>query len=320
MARFLYGGGGDGDVIKPAGTPFINTTALVYNSRSGGSQITDLQNISGTSISQVTTDSVGQAIFFGPDNYIGVLWLDFGAGSPVRWAVSPKAVDLAANRAIAVQRAADAATPSFTAKAHLPYNTADPLEQALTTALDPMVIPRFATSAARDAAFPAPTAGDRCYRTDIKSEQLYNGTTWISSGLSQTWTMSLAASTTSPTNLTLAGSYTQVNKQVNGMFSILFGATSTAGTGTYQNFALPVTGARPVDGIEIAIGTFTAVFASNTYNGLVIVGTGTSTFTNVARFRFSDVAGAGSSSWSATSPAAPASGNYVSGTFTYTAV
>lgn len=176
MARYLYGGGGDGDIIRTTGLPYINATASIYNSRTGGTQITDLQNISGTAITQVTSDANGQVVFYGPDNYISVLWLDFGSG--VRWALSPKAVDLTVTRGIAVQRAADAATPTFTAKAALPYNTADPLEQALAAKLDPLVIPRFASQAARDAAFTAPANGDRCYRTDLGADQLYDGTAW----------------------------------------------------------------------------------------------------------------------------------------------
>lgn len=171
MARFIYGGGGDGDIIRTTGVPYINASANVYDARTGGNPVTDLQNITGAAITSVTTDSFGQAIFFGPDNYISVLWLDFGSG--VRWALSPKAVDLTATRAITVQRAADAAGASLTTKAALPYHAADPLEQALATKLDPLVIPRFASQAARDAAFPSPVTGDRCWRDDLQADQVY---------------------------------------------------------------------------------------------------------------------------------------------------
>jgi hypothetical protein len=173
MTRFLYGGGGDGDIIQMSGAPYANTVASVYDARTGGTRITDLQNISGSAVTSVTTDVYGQAVFYGPDNYIGVLWLDFGVGS-VRWALSPKAVDLAAARVITTQRAADAAGASTTAKAALPYNAADPLEQALAAKLDPLVLPRFSSQAARDAAFPSPQEGDRCYRLDLRAEQVYN--------------------------------------------------------------------------------------------------------------------------------------------------
>lgn len=45
--------------------------------------------------------------------------------------------------------------------------------QNLATALDTKVIPKFATSVARDAAIPSPVAGMLVYRTDIKGYQTY---------------------------------------------------------------------------------------------------------------------------------------------------
>lgn len=173
MARYIYGGGGDGDIIKPTGVPYIGATANVFNARTGGTQITDLQNASGAGITTVTTDAYGQALFYGPDNYTGVLWLDFGSG--VRWSLAPKDTGLVATRSISSQRAADASGASLTTKAKLPYNANDPLEQALAAQLDPLVIPRFASSSARDAAFPSPADGDQCYRTDLSARQIYNG-------------------------------------------------------------------------------------------------------------------------------------------------
>lgn len=38
---------------------------------------------------------------------------------------------------------------------------------------------RFASSAARDASFTAPTDGDACYRTDLDAEQRYVNTAWV---------------------------------------------------------------------------------------------------------------------------------------------
>lgn len=174
MTRYIYGGGGDGDIVSPTGTPYANASASVYTARSGGTQVTDLQNITGTAVTVVTTDANGQAIFYGPDGYIDVLWLDFGAGSGVRWALSPKDVDQAALKAIANQRAADNSALSHTIKAALPYNTNDPLETSLANALDAQVIPRFASQTARDSAFPTPADGDRCWRTDLSMMQIYS--------------------------------------------------------------------------------------------------------------------------------------------------
>lgn len=245
MARFLYGGGGDGDIIKPTGVPYINSAALVYNARAGGTQVTDLQDITGASVWQVTSDSNGQVIFYGPDAYIGVLWLDFGSG--VRWALSPKAVDLAAARAITVQRAADAAAPSYTPKTHLPYNVKDPLEQMLTTALDPLVIPRFASFTDRDAAFPAPVNGDRCYRTDLTSDQVYNGVVWITVNpvaddwVLDTYTITPASGTFSIGSGQLGIRYRRDGKLVTFYLWAVFASDTVYGTGTWTITGLPFT-------------------------------------------------------------------------------
>jgi hypothetical protein len=236
MARYLYGAGGDGEVVRPTGLPYANAAAGVYNSRTGGSPITDLQTLAGAAISSVTSDAYGQVAFFGPDNYIGTLWLDFGGG--IRWALPPKAVDLAATRAIVVQRTADAAAPSFTTKAALPYNTADPLEQALAAKLDPLIIARFASQAARDAGFPSPVNGDRCYRTDLKADQIHDGTAWQTIGYSA-WTQSTAITWTAPTTNPSLGTGTAnvrfaiSGKTVNFSLWMAFTASTTFGSGTY---------------------------------------------------------------------------------------
>lgn len=173
MARYLYGGGGDGDIIQTTGLPYANAQATVWDARTGGSQITDLQTVSGTAVSSITTDGYGQAIFYGPDTYIATLWLQFASGP--RWGLSPKAVDLAATRALVVQRSNDNTNPAKTVKAALPYSANAPLEQNLATTLDPLVIPRYASASARDAAFPSPTDGDRVHRTDLGCDQVFHG-------------------------------------------------------------------------------------------------------------------------------------------------
>jgi hypothetical protein len=268
MTRFIYGGGGDGDIIKPTGVPYINATANVYDARTGGSQITDLQNMSGAGITIVTTDAFGQAIFYGPDNYIGTLWLDFGSG--VRWGLSPKAVDLAAARSIAVQRASDAATPSYTQKAHLPYNANDPLEQALATALDPQVLPRFSSATARDAAFPSPQEGDRCYRTDIRIEQVYNASLASWCAASYAWALgasgggSVVVSNTT-TETQLSGATVPPNPVAGATFRVTaYGITQQAANTTPTiNFRLRVGG---VTGSALATTTFTAASDSSPSN------------------------------------------------------
>ncbi|MGI5245410.1 hypothetical protein [Dactylosporangium sp. CA-139066] len=52
------------------------------------------------------------------------------------------------------------------------------ITQNMATALDTKVIPKFASSTARNAAIPSPVTGMACYRTDTKQFELYDGTTW----------------------------------------------------------------------------------------------------------------------------------------------
>lgn len=244
MTRYLYGGGGDGGIVKPSGQPFLNAGAAVYNSRSGGAQITDLQTVSGTAIATVTSDANGQVAFYGPDNYIGTLWLDFGTGSGVRWALSPKSVDLAATKAIEMQRSADAGFPSFTTRAHLPYNTADPLLQALATTVDHLVITQVIDQAARDAAFPSPQNGDRAYRIDLKADQLYNGTSWVTLVQAGPWTQVNLTMTPASGTFNLGSGSLWVRYQLQGK-SVLFyislsiAADTTFGTGVWTVSGLP---------------------------------------------------------------------------------
>lgn len=250
MTRYIYGGGGDGDIIKPTGVPFISATANVFDARTGGTQITDLQNMSGANITAITTDAFGQAIFYGPDNYTNVLWLDFGTG--IRWGLSPKDAALVAKQSIATQRATDASGAGFTTKAHLPYNAADPLEQALANALDPMVIPRFANAAARDAAFPSPQDGDTCYRTDRSSRQVYSAATgaWTSQYgfvfgptstsplvINNTTAETLLTAVTVPANYSLAGTVYRLTA-----YGTVVQATSTTPTITFRSRISGLTG------------------------------------------------------------------------------
>lgn len=244
MTRFLYGGGGDGGILRPTGLPFLNATAQVYNSRTGGFPVTDLTTPSGAAISSVTSDANGQFAFYGPDQYIGTLWLDLGVGSGVRWGLAPKDADAAATKAIAMQRASDAAFPTFTTRSHLPYNTADPVVQSLASTLDYLVIPKLADLAARNAAFPSPTNGDRCYRLDLAADQLYNGTAWVT--LAQAGARSQANVTITPTSGTFninSGSlvcrYQVQGKAVFFTIALSIAADTTFGTGTWTISGLP---------------------------------------------------------------------------------
>lgn len=68
-----------------------------------------------------------------------------------------------------------------TPNSSLPYPELTDIPNALTAfqnlalALDTKVVPKFATSVARDSAIPSPVEGQLCYRTDINGLQEYNG-------------------------------------------------------------------------------------------------------------------------------------------------
>lgn len=54
----------------------------------------------------------------------------------------------------------------------------------MATTIDPQLVPTFASLAARNAAIPSPTAGSRCYRSDLNAFQSYNSTVsaWVVAG------------------------------------------------------------------------------------------------------------------------------------------
>lgn len=172
MARQIYGASGAAQVVSLTGTPTL-AAATVKTARTGGTTVTDILNMAGANIAGVVTpDSRGQIIFQGPDNTTATYWLDFGDGGP-RWAINP--VDytgLMTGAMVAREVAQNTAPGSTTPKAALPYVN-DTAFENLALALDSLVIKRFASSGARDTAFPAPADGDRCYRTDLHAHQTY---------------------------------------------------------------------------------------------------------------------------------------------------
>jgi hypothetical protein len=172
MARSIYGADGSAQVVSPTGVP-TTAAATVYTARTGGTVVTDIQNLAGANLGGVVTpDSRGQVVFQGPDGASATYWLDFGDGGP-RWGVRPVDIATLVTNAAAARDAANNTTPGgFTAKAALPYVLNAPT-QGLTAVLDPMVVARFASSGARDTAFPAPADGDRVYRSDLHAHQTY---------------------------------------------------------------------------------------------------------------------------------------------------
>lgn len=95
MARLLYGGSGADVVFQDTNAdniPEISTSTVfsVWTTRTGSTQVTDLQNLSGQAISTVSPDADGRIMFFGPDGTTSALWLRNDAfTSKPRWRIDP---------------------------------------------------------------------------------------------------------------------------------------------------------------------------------------------------------------------------------------
>jgi len=81
LARYLYAATpADYVVSATTGLPVPSAVVTVWTARTGGSQVTDLQNLSLVGITQVTADSQGYLAFYGPDNMTANLWIYAGSG------------------------------------------------------------------------------------------------------------------------------------------------------------------------------------------------------------------------------------------------
>lgn len=81
MARYLYAASpADYVVDATTGLPIPGAVVTVWSARSGGSQITDLQDLSGTAVSSVTANAQGFYAFYCPDSYTENVWLSTGTG------------------------------------------------------------------------------------------------------------------------------------------------------------------------------------------------------------------------------------------------
>lgn len=130
---------------------------------------------------------------------------------------------------------------------------ANALSSSLTTALDHITVPKYATTAARDAANTAPTTGDICYVTGTgRGYYSYGGSGWLGpyqlDQAWQTWTPTWSTSTGSHTPSIGNGVYTcryfQMGKLVTIIFQVVFGSTTNFGSSVTGSdnwtFTLPV--------------------------------------------------------------------------------
>ncbi|MCG7203958.1 hypothetical protein [Streptomyces arenae] len=110
MARLIYGGSpadwtigaatvtDTGAVNRSVATFVASVTLSVWDAASGGSAVTDLQDLSGASLAALISTSAGLIpAFQGPDSYTGDLWVSQGAGTRFRLAPSSSGVLSLAN-------------------------------------------------------------------------------------------------------------------------------------------------------------------------------------------------------------------------------
>lgn len=129
--------------------------------------------------------------------------------------------------------------PALSDQPNVPSNL-----QTLAGQLDGIVIPKYSNASTMNSANPTPTAGDMCYRTDLKAYMSWDGAAWNQVGYS-TWT------TYTPTwgGLTALGSAVSNGRyQLNGkMCSVVadleWGTSCTLGTGAIT-FSLPFASAN----------------------------------------------------------------------------
>ena len=91
MARYLYGGSPADFTVNSRGHILPNVSVTVWTAMTGGTQVTDLTDLTGTPISTVTSDDSGSIRFYGPDGFDGPLWLQ---GSGARLLIRPSSSSL----------------------------------------------------------------------------------------------------------------------------------------------------------------------------------------------------------------------------------
>jgi hypothetical protein len=202
--------------------------------------------------------------------------------------------------------------PSLSDAPNVPQNL-----NTLATQLDGIVIPKYASASAQTAANTTPTAGDLCFRSDLKAYQTYDGAIWntVTQGSWNTYTPVWSAATTAPAigNGTITGRYTIVGKMVTAYIFVQFGSTTTYGSGDW-NFSVPFAAANignsnhfwPGSAVgENPAGAWypsTGMLLSNSSTVYVITPSST---------------GATSARWAAASPLTWASGMFINIVMTY---
>ena len=137
------------------------------------------------------------------------------------------------------------------------------------------IIRRLTGAAIAALSAPEKVAGVVVYNTTTGTLQVYNGSAFVNIdaaiGVWQSYTPTLTASTTNPTNWTQAGRYTRIGDTVVASFKLTAGASMTAGTGVYYA-ALPVSADTTVAASGLPVGQARAVgFGASIWTPAVVL-------------------------------------------------
>ena len=123
MARYLYGGTAADVTTTRSGQLVTGATLTVWDSQSGGTQITDLQDASGAATTVVKSDDYGRILFYGPDADTRSFWLESNVGGRVL--VRPAASIMPADGSISNVHVNAAAAIARSKIAGLPTSSTD---------------------------------------------------------------------------------------------------------------------------------------------------------------------------------------------------
>lgn len=152
---------------------------------------------------------------------------------------------------------------------------ANSLAQGLTTSLDHLVIPKYASTAARDASNVTPTEGDWCYVIGAGFYG-YSGTGWVGPQSLQggvktftpVWSTTTGAHTPTLGNGTSTFRYSQVGQLVFFSWDLTFGTTTnfnSGGTADNWQWTVPIA-------MAVAAYQSTATFTLQQTTGLDCIG------------------------------------------------
>lgn len=123
----------------------------------------------------------------------------------------------------------------------------------MAKAFEKYTVMRFASTAARNTALPAPTAGMVAYITGTGDLTIYSGSTWLNAartGAYSSFTPTMhGTGATGPGSGTIAGRWQQIGKTVDLTIKLVLAADTAFGTGSSFSFGTIPVGPRVTDSV-----------------------------------------------------------------------